>query len=114
MASASYPGAQAGGAIDTSRKSLSFSRIGSSVQVGSGSELVNSLRVRLSGLVVRDQMFLTDVRWRGRAARVWGGKRLVAHARALARVTYFLYNSLTFKFIVLLSEIIICSLEIFF
>lgn len=92
MASVSVPGAQAGKiSSGISGTGLSSPRSGGSVRVISGDGLVNSLKVGLSGLVVRDKVFLKDVRWRGRASRMWSGvpqsKRLVAHTRAMVRLT---------------------------
>ncbi|KAG0606897.1 hypothetical protein M758_9G176800 [Ceratodon purpureus] len=88
MASVSVPGAQAGRiSSGISGTGLSTPRSGGSVRVISGDGLVDSLKVGLSGLVVRDKVFLKDVRWRGRASRMWSGvpqsKRLVAHTRAM-------------------------------
>jgi hypothetical protein len=94
MASLSVPGAQAGGILQTSRISntgLNSARSGGSVQVIPGNGLVNSLKVGLSGLFVRDKMFLEDVRWRGRASRAWGSGRQSQRRVALTRALVSLF-----------------------
>ena len=91
IASLSISGAQAGAVLERTRISgagLCSPRSGGSVRVVSGDFLVNSLKVGLSGPVVRDEVFLNDVRWRGRVCGdVRQCKRLVARARAVVRLT---------------------------
>jgi len=58
-------------------------------------EFVNSLKVGLSGLALRDKVSLKDVRWQGRASGVQGGVLRAKRLVVVRKITSILF---CFKF----------------